>query len=185
MDSPEFVLATVHPADPKNPSSQPLPRVRTLIMRGFWAEMPDNKHQEAEMNERVYETDLPCFTTDVRMEKVPDIFATSAGHGLPEQSQGSGGGGPVEAMWWIKDSMTQWRMKGQAFVVGNDIEGEGEESSGVRTVRSEIGARMKVVNEDGVKDWSWQREMTAHFGNLAPYMRGKHGYSDTELRYFS
>lgn len=112
------------------------------------------------------------------MEKVPDIFASSAGHGERAQAQGSGGGGPVEAAFWIKDSMTQWRIKGEAFVVAEDVEGEaeGEQSSGVRTVKSEVGRRMRVVREGGErereKEWSWARELTAHFGNLSPAMRG-------------
>lgn len=106
------------------------------------------------------------------MEKVPEIFASSAGHGERSQAQGTGGGGPVEAAFWIKETMTQWRIKGEAFVVAEDVEGEGEESSGVRTVKSEVGRRMRVVREGGEKEWSWAKELTAHFGNLSPGMRG-------------
>ena len=150
--------------------------MRPLIYRGMWAELPENKHQEAPMNARIYESDLPTFVTDVRMEKVPEIFASSPGHGSTSQSQGSGGGGPVEAVWWVKDVMTQWRMRGQAFVVGPDIEGSAgsEESSGVRTVKSEIGKRMRLITDEAgaEKDWSWDREVTGHFGNLNPGMRG-------------
>ena len=88
------------------------------------------------------------------------------------QSQGSGGGGPVEAVFWVKDVMTQWRIRGEAFIVGKDIEGEGDESSGVRTVKSEVGERMRVVKEEAREGWSWAKELTAHFGNLNPGMRG-------------
>ncbi len=145
----------------------------------MWAELPENKHNEAPQNERVYETELPTFTTDVRMEKVPEIFASSAGHGERAQSQGSGGGGPVEAAFWIKETMTQWRIKGEAYVIGEDIEGEGEESSGVRTVKSEVGSRMRVVREGKEKDWSWAKEVTAQFGNLSPGMRGQWWTTDS------
>ena len=138
----------------------------------MWAELPENKHNDAPMNNRVYESELPTFTSDVRMEKIAEIFASSAGHGDKSQSQGSGGGGPVEAVFWIKEVMTQWRIKGEAFVVGQDIEGEGEESSGVRTVKSEIGSRMRLVSEGEEKNWSWGKELTAHFGNCSPGMRG-------------
>ena len=138
----------------------------------MWAELPPNKHTEAPQNPRVYETELPTFTTDARMEKVPEIFASSAGHGGRAQSVGSGGGGPIEAAFWIKEVMTQWRIKGEAFVVAEDIEGEGEESSGVRTVKSEVGKRMRVVMEGKEREWSWGREVTAQFGNLSPGMRG-------------
>ena len=115
------------------------------------------------------------------MQKVGQIFATSAGHASSDdQVQGSGGGGPVEAVWWIKDVGTQWRVRGEAFVVGEDIDDmkEGGGSSGVRTVRSEVGRRMRRVDEgerkeeEGEGEWSWGRELTAHFGNCSPGMRG-------------
>ncbi|KAL3427260.1 hypothetical protein PVAG01_00769 [Phlyctema vagabunda] len=172
MSSPEFVLTSLHPAtDPHSPVPY-VPRARTCILRGMWAELPENKHNEAPMNERVYESDLLSLTTDVRMAKVPEIFASSKGHGEVDQSQGSGGGGPVEAVFWVKEVMTQWRFRGEAYVVGPDIEGEGDESSGTRTVKSKIGERMRVVNEKGKEEWSWETELTAHFGNLNPGMRG-------------
>jgi len=106
------------------------------------------------------------------MQKVGQIFASSAGHAeSDDQVQGSGGGGPVEAVWWIKDTGTQWRIKGEAFVVGKDV--DGGESSGVRTVKSEVGRRMRRTEGEGhEKDWSWERELTAHFGNCSPGMRG-------------
>lgn len=138
----------------------------------MFAELPENKHNDAPQNDRVYESDLLTLTTDVRMQKVPEIFASSSGHGNVGQSQGSGGGGPVEAVFWVKATMTQWRFRGDAYVVGEDIEGSGEESSGARTVKSKIGERMRVVTEEGKDSWSWGKELTAHFGNLSPGMRG-------------
>lgn len=174
MESPEFALASLLPADSKDSPTPYVPRARTCIFRGLWAELPENKHNKAPQNERVYESDLLTFTTDVRMSKVPEIFASSQGHGEIEQSQGSGGGGPVEAVFWVKDVMTQWRISGTAFVVASDIEGEGEESSGVRTVKTEVGERMRVLKEEGKEGWSWEKELTAHFGNLSPGMRGRY-----------
>lgn len=140
----------------------------------MWSQLPENKHNDAPQNPRVYDSDLPTFTTDVRMEKVGELFGSSAGHASrDEQVQGSGGGGPCEAVYWIKEKGMQWRMKGTAFVVAPDIEGQ-EESSGVRTVKSEIGGRMRVVEggEEKEKDWSWGTELTGHFGNCSPGMRG-------------
>lgn len=126
------------------------------------------------MNERIYESEMPTLTTDVRMNKAFELFSSSSGQADdPSLTQGSGGGGPCEAVWWVKDVMTQWRVKGEAFVVAPDIEGDGEESSGVRTVKSEVGARMRVIKEEGKEDWSWQKELTAHFGNMSPGMRGE------------
>ncbi|KAF2772802.1 hypothetical protein EJ03DRAFT_324352 [Teratosphaeria nubilosa] len=174
MDSPEFVFSSLHPAPNKSSPVPYLPRARYCIFRGFWAELPENKHNDAPKNERVYESELLTFTTDVRMNKSFEVFSSSAGHAADvSQTLGSGGGGPVEAVWWIKgDVMHQWRVRGEAFIIGPDIEGQGEESSGVRTVKSELGRRMRVVKPEGVSGWSWEREVTGHFGNLSPGMRG-------------
>lgn len=128
------------------------------------------------MNPRVFESEMPTFTSDVRMMKIPELFSSGSGHAeKEEQMQGSGGGGPCEAVYWIKETGVQWRLKGEAFVVGPDIEGEGEqskESSGVRTVKSELGSRMRVVDEGKQGEWSWNKELTAHFGNNSPGLRG-------------
>lgn len=175
MDSPELVLSTLAAApSSSNSPTQHVPRARFCIFRGFWAELPENKHNPAEKNPRVYESDLPTFTTDVRMEKVGELFGTSAGKAVSDdQVQGSGGGGPVEAVWWIKDEGVQWRVKGHAFVVAPDIETDSG-SSGVRTVKSEVGERMRIVKgmEGKEGDWSWAKEITGHFGNMSPGMRG-------------
>lgn len=170
MDSPEFVLSTVAAAPP-NSTTPYVPRARYCIYRGMWSELPENKHNDAPKNARIFESDCPTFTSDTRMEKIPELFGSSAGHATSrEQTTGSGGGGPVEAVWWIKgDTMVQWRIKGEAFVVGPDIEGTDTESSGVRTVKSELGKRMRQVAEG---EWSWQTELTGHFGNCSPGMRG-------------
>ena len=107
------------------------------------------------------------------MEKVPELFATGPGRGERSQAQGSGGGGPVEAVWWVKDVSVQWRMKGVAWVIAPDIEGSsGDESSGVRSVKSAVGARMRVLKPGSEGSWSWARELTGHFGNVSPGMRG-------------
>lgn len=170
LSSPEFVLTTLHQASPSSPTPF-VPRLRYCIFRGMWGELPENSHNDAPRNERIYESDMLTLTTDVRMQKVTDIFTSSPGHASdPQQMQGSGGGGPVEAAFWIKEKGTQWRISGTAYVVADDIEGEeGEKSSGVRTVKSEVGGRMRPVKEG---EWSWATELTAHFGNLSPSMRG-------------
>ncbi|KZF23311.1 hypothetical protein L228DRAFT_260157 [Xylona heveae TC161] len=172
MPSPEFVFSSLHPAPSGSPTPY-VPRARYCVFRGMWTELPHNERNEAPRNEQIYESELPTFTTDVRMQKAAEIFTSSAGHGNPEQSTGSGGGGPVEAVWWVKDVMTQWRITGEAFVIADDIEGGGgEESSGVRTVKSELGTRMRVVKPGKEMEWSWGKEVTAHFGNMSPGMRG-------------
>ncbi|MDI1486244.1 MAG: hypothetical protein OHK93_005470 [Ramalina farinacea] len=182
MPSPEFVLASLTPA-PAGPASASttagfLPRARYCIHRGMWSTLPENKHNDAPRNPRAYTSDMPTFTTDVRMHKVSEFFATSAGKADDEsQIQGSGGGGPVEAVYWIKETGTQWRVRGTAWVIGNDIDetrGDvpGAVSSGVRVVKSEVGRRMQVLDESEVENWSWGKELTGHFGNCSPGMRG-------------
>jgi len=196
MLSPQFVLSTLAIAPSGSPTPY-LPRARYCIFRGFWAELPENKHNEAERNPRVYESDCPTFTTDVRMEKVGQLFESSAGHAQREvQVQGSGGGGPVEAVWWVEEVGTQWRVKGRAFVVADDVEGnegDGEGGSGVRTLKSEVGKRMRLVDESKEKEWSWEREVERCFGNCSPGIRGSfrapppgtpvnQAYTDKELQ---
>lgn len=146
----------------------------------MFAELPENKHDDSPKNPHVFESDMPTFTTDVRTEKVQDLFATGPGHGAPEQAKGSGGGGAVEAVFWVKgkelgqdkDVMVQWRMRGDAFLVAGDMENEKEQSSGVRTVKSKVGERMRLVPGQDPSQWSWQKEIDGHWGNLSPGMRG-------------
>ncbi|KAH8602049.1 pyridoxamine 5'-phosphate oxidase-domain-containing protein [Bisporella sp. PMI_857] len=173
MDSPEFVFTSLEATKDENSPVPYLPRARTCIFRGFWAELPENQYNEAPKNDRVYESDLLTLTTDVRMSKVPQIMSSSRGHGDVSESQGSGGGGPVEAVFWVKETKTQWRISGQAYIIAPDIEGPGSDtSSGVATVKHEVGERMRVLKEEGKKSWSWGTELTSHFGNLSPGMRG-------------
>lgn len=82
----------------------------------------------------------------------------------------------MEAVWWVKEDgiMTQWRMKGVAFVVADDI--DEKSNSGVITAKSEVGARMRVVDESKKDEWSWKREVDGHFGNISPAMRGEHSW---------
>jgi pyridoxamine 5'-phosphate oxidase len=171
MESPEFVLSTLAKA-PENSPTPYIPRARFCIFRGFWAELPENEHNNAPKNERVFESEVFTFTTDVRMQKVGELFHTSSGKADSEELvQGSGGGGSVEAVWWVKGEGMQWRVRGKAFVVANDIE-ENDVSSGVRTVKSEVGSRMRLMREGKGSEWSWKKEVDSQFGNLSPAMRG-------------
>jgi pyridoxamine 5'-phosphate oxidase len=129
-------------------------------------------HQAVPPNPDVYDSDMPTFTTDARMDKVPDLFASGPGHGEPSQSSGSGGGGAVEAVFWIKEVGKQWRIRGEAYVLAPDVEGPSEESSGVRTLKSRVGERLRVVDESQRDNWSWKKELDTQFMNLAPGMRG-------------
>lgn len=167
--SAEFCLGTV--------THDGLPRVRYCIHRGFWANLADNPHNKLPKNPAIFDSDCPVFTTDTRMNKVFDIFATGKGKGdLAQSKSGSGGGGPVEAVYWIKDIRVQWRIRGKCWLVAaDDIEGgESAQNSGTVTVKAEVGRYMrpKGEHESQNKDWSWHLEVENHFENLSPVMRG-------------
>ncbi|KFA77174.1 hypothetical protein S40288_04590 [Stachybotrys chartarum IBT 40288] len=158
MNSPEFVLSTLHPLpDAETPYA---PRARTVIYRGTWGSLPVNPKNQAELNPDVYESDLLTLTTDSRMEKVPELLKTASDTKLQ-----SGEGGPVEAVIWAVDPKTQWRVRGHSYIIGPDID-----SAAAAPVRAALKNHMR---EKGNADsWSWSRELTAHFGNLNPMMRG-------------
>lgn len=170
--SAEFVLATVTPSG--------LPSARYCIHRGFWASLPENSHNKLPKNPTLYDSDCPVFTTDARMSKVYDLFATGKGKGTLEQSRsGSGGGGPVEAVYWAKDVKVQWRIRGRCWVVGwEDVEGEKSQNSGTVSVKAQVGRYMRGVEGRGGEggggggEWSWRKEMENWFENLSPGMRG-------------
>ncbi|KXH59793.1 hypothetical protein CSAL01_07312 [Colletotrichum salicis] len=183
MASPEFNLATIHSSSSGTSvsSSSPslTPRLRTVIFRGLWASLPVNPKNTADLNPPLYESDLLTLTTDARMAKVPD-FLPSGGKDSPQKP---GGGGPVEACFWTT-AKVQWRIRGEAYLLGPDIDSS-------TALRSHLLARMRSVTPADAKrrreedipegksiigtseaDWSFSREITAHFGNLSPMMRG-------------
>ncbi|KAK7956034.1 uncharacterized protein PG986_005256 [Apiospora aurea] len=182
MRPPEFVLSTIR----RIPAASTgfgindgngfclTPRSRTCVYRGMWASIPVNPKNDAELNPDVYEADMLTFTTDVRMDKMPELWedgAVAAGAESIEGNgawTGSGGGGPVEAVFWAKEPMVQWRIRGKAIVVGPDI----EESDAGRAAQKALMCRMR--KREGASDdhWSFAKEVTAHFGNLSPGMRG-------------
>lgn len=140
MTSPEFVFTTLYPA-PAGYQVPFLPRARTCIFRGMWADLPLNSRNKAEMNKKVFESDLLTLTTDFRMTKIPGIFMSSEETG---DTSMSGGGGPVEAVFWIKEVGVQWRFKGEGYVVGKDI--DHVTSKGARLVKKKVGERMRPIN---------------------------------------
>lgn len=195
MSSPEFSLSTIRRISSGQSGAGETtmsPRVRTCIFRGMWADMPVNSKNEAELNPKgVWSSDLPVLTTDVRMDKMVELFgldvdegnehgATCTGGKVDERVTGSGGGAPVEAMFWVKESMVQWRVRGKAYVLApediDDVDGSGSGPSseaGKKTIKS-IVDRMRRLDgdDDKSKPWSFRREIYAHFENLGPGMRG-------------
>ncbi|KAK7926994.1 Zn 2cys6 transcription factor [Apiospora marii] len=182
MKPPEFVLSTIR----RMPASSAgfgindghgfclVPRARTCVYRGMWASIPVNPKNEAELNPDIYEADMLTFTTDIRMDKMSELWedgAVAAGGDALEGNgawTGSGGGGPVEAVFWAKEPMVQWRIRGKAIVVGPDI----EDSDEGRAAQKALMSRMRKKEGANADQWSFTREVTAHFGNLSPGMRG-------------
>ncbi|KAI0844072.1 pyridoxamine 5'-phosphate oxidase-domain-containing protein [Daldinia vernicosa] len=165
MASPEFTLSTIRKTS--SPSSGTVyysPRARTCVFRGLFAGLPANPKNEAELNPDVYETDFPTFTTDCRMDKMAELFGTEE---TGEKLRGSGGGAPVEAVFWARETGTQWRVRGKAYVLAPDVEDSEEGKRVISTLTARM--RRKDASQGG---WSFAREVTAHFGNMAPLMRG-------------
>lgn len=159
-----FSLATLHHTPAAGSSgdgstaAEAAPRVRTCVFRGLFGSLPANDRNPAQRNPAVFESELPVLTTDARMDKVGEILLDGSG------------GGQVEAVWWAEEPATQWRVRGTAWLLGPDIDGDGD---GARAAREVLRRRMRR-RKDNAEDneWSWSREVTAHFGNLSPVMRG-------------
>ncbi|KAJ2907364.1 hypothetical protein MKZ38_003221 [Zalerion maritima] len=168
-------FATLHPtslshaSEPAGTSFDKVPRVRTIVFRGMWATIPPNERNPAPKNSPDYESDMPSFTTDVRTEKIAELTGTGDGAVARTSSStmGSGGGGPVEAVFWVPDTMTQWRLRGTAYIIAPDI--ETEKGCFAREV---LEKKMRPKGSSDGCSWSWTRELTAHFGNMSPKMRG-------------
>ncbi|KAI5917786.1 hypothetical protein F4810DRAFT_704644 [Camillea tinctor] len=194
MPSPEFVLSTVRQVPLSSSSPQHTsyaPRARTCVFRGLWAELPVNPKNEGPLNPaRVYASDLPTFTTDARMGKVEELWGGWEGGGKGEgvkgvkgegegPEKGSGGGGPVEAIWWAPGPKVQWRIRGPAYLLAlDDVEGSEAEKRVRARMRGFSPASAHPRRESGSegaeegKKWTFPREVAAHFANLSPAMRG-------------
>ncbi|KAL1846168.1 hypothetical protein Daus18300_014331 [Diaporthe australafricana] len=183
LDSPIFTFTSLHPGSSGSSSSSPTvtPRGRTCIYRGMWASITWNDKNAAPRNPDVFESDCLTLTTDARMAKVPELFASGGGGGGGDKTKSSsGGGGPVEAMFWVPETGTQWRVRGHAWVLAHDdISDTSDSSPGAKAARDAISARMRRTKKTGSgeeeekeSEWSWEKEVVGQFGNLSPGMRG-------------
>lgn len=155
----EFTVATIG-HDARN---RPVPRLRTCGCRGFFPELELHPKGQEAMDEQVegggnppvFESDMLCFTTDARMEKLPQLKSS---------------GNAIEAVFWLKDVMTQWRIKGTAYAIGNSTSNEAENE---KASRGEImkGLRMKGHDRD-TANWTWDKAVTKYFANHSPIARG-------------
>jgi pyridoxamine 5'-phosphate oxidase len=111
------------------------------------------------------------------MAKVDQLFWSRSSEGADKH--GSGGGGPVEAVFWMAEAKTQWRITGDAFVIGPDIDDLQED--GVKLAREKIMEKMRVLNDRETRKWSWSRELTFVFGAQSPIMRGTRSLHCSDL----
>ncbi|KAJ5697803.1 hypothetical protein N7488_011487 [Penicillium malachiteum] len=157
----EFNIATIA----RDSDGDPVPRVRTCGYRGFFPELDLHPSGQKDMDDQVgenqnppiYESDMLTFTTDSRMEKL-DHLKTSAR--------------AIEAMFWLKDTMTQWRVKGRAYHIGGPS--DPEKKFYEHLARDQIGKGLRVKeNQDGdTAKWTWDNAVTKYFANHSPVMRG-------------
>lgn len=132
--------------------------------------MPADERNKAPRNPDIYSSDLPLFTTDVRMEKASEIIRSARDVLGDVDASGSGGGGPVEAVWWVEEMGTQWRVRGDGWVVcDSDIDEEGEAA---RKVRDALQSRMRTQDQEAESKWSWQKEVGVVFGAQSPGIKG-------------
>lgn len=176
INPPTFALATTSTFHhiPINGGAQSVtPRCRTMIYRGFLADIPPNKYNPLEShNPRdVFKSDALTFTTDSRMTKTREILPLHAFGGDAEVK--TAGGGFVEAVFWIagdtttgKSIQNQWRFRGKCYLLAE------EDVDGVSEVTDVLRKSMIPTGKEGGDKWSWKKEVQAHFGNLSPALRG-------------
>lgn len=147
-----------------SPSGQP--HVRFCGHRGFWSVPVDNDHGLTS-----FQSDCPYFTTDVRMQKVRDIFGTDD----IDACRGSGGGALCEATYWIKeDVMTEWRVRGRAWILSYDDVEEASPACGASKAREAILPYMKSKPQaSAVPPESWRQSVADVFRSLKPLNRGQ------------
>lgn len=157
----EFSIATVDHSE----THHPRPRVRICGFRGFFPELDlhpngaeDMKQQvEDGGNPPVFESNMLAFTTDVRMEKLGQLDSAWD---------------EIEAVFWFKEVMTQWRVKGHAFAIGDP---SGPDEAHEKGAQSAINKGLRVKGgSDGeeVGKWTWEKAVTKYFANHSPVMRG-------------
>lgn len=178
MATPEFTLSTARKISTASSSgSEYWPRARTCVFRGMFASLPVNPKNEAELNPEKYESDCLTLTTDCRMDKMAELVGADPADELDEDKKKnlklSRRGALVEAAFWAKEKGTQWRVRGRAYVLGPDI--EAPDAAAAKVVVDDLLSKMRSKQQSSAsekEDWSFSREVTAHFGNLSPLMRG-------------
>ncbi|KKA29947.1 hypothetical protein TD95_005194 [Thielaviopsis punctulata] len=154
---PAFTLSTL-----ANTPAGPAPRARTVVFRGFLADLPANPRNRAPRNPDLWTSDVLTITTDARMAKATELSGPSSSSG----GGSDGGGGVFEAVFWAPGWTQQWRVRGTGYVLSRT----GPADDQARQVLE--GRMRRRTGEGGLEGWDWAREVTAHFGNLSAGMRG-------------
>ncbi|KAK6526730.1 hypothetical protein TWF281_009932 [Arthrobotrys megalospora] len=162
---PTFSLATVSQA-----GGISVPHVRTLVFRGFYAELPVNKYNPVASNTG-FRSNLIAFTTDNRMEKSRDLGGLEGitSSSLPTVTNN------VEVCFWIPSNGEnpvigkQWRIRGRCFVLPRDL---GSQDTGAKETKKWLVERLSNDNGGDGSDFDFAKEYKAHFGNLSPSLRG-------------
>ncbi|KAI0972688.1 pyridoxamine 5'-phosphate oxidase-domain-containing protein [Xylaria arbuscula] len=106
-----------------------------------------------------------------RMKGKPTVEEAGVKSTKEQKLKGSGGGAAVEAMFWPREKGVQWRVRGRAYVLAPDVESSTEGREVMTLLKSRM-RRLADTHHEKEKEWSFAREITAHFGNLSPMMRG-------------
>lgn len=154
----EFTIATIG----YDSQQRPVPRLRTCGCRGFFPELELHPKGQEAMDQQVedggnpsvFESDMLTFTTDTRMEKLSHLESS---------------GNAIEAVFWLKDLMTQWRIKGTAYAIGNP---QGEAAEDERHSRQEVQKALRETKNSDTSKWTWERAVTKYFANHSPVARG-------------
>lgn len=90
------------------------------------------------------------------------------------------GGGAVEAVFWIREAMCQWRVRGRGIILGS-CSGEGEKEEKARRevaqwmrrkTTSPSGSGSGSGSAEKEKEWTWDRMVDTYFANHSPILRG-------------
>ncbi|KAJ5342517.1 hypothetical protein N7541_011641 [Penicillium brevicompactum] len=153
----EFTIATIG----YDSQQRPVPRLRTCGCRGFFPELELHPKGQEAMDQQVedggnpsvFESDMLTFTTDTRMEKLSQLESS---------------GNAIEAVFWLKDLMTQWRIKGTAYAIGNP---QGEAAEDERHSRQVVQKALRETKNSDTSKWTWERAVTKYFANHSPVAR--------------
>ncbi|KAJ5485697.1 hypothetical protein N7539_005685 [Penicillium diatomitis] len=159
----DFTVATVG----YDAKQRIVPRVRTCGFRGFFPELKLHPSGQKDLDQQVedggnpplFESDLLSFTSDIRMEKLRQLDST---------------GNSIEAMFWLKEVMVQWRIKGQAYYIGSPAAESGKESDLQAQLFKALRRKDDYHGDEKAdfKKWTWDKAITKYFANHSPAMRG-------------